>query len=111
MEPRWISVCGGAAVPEAGPEVIATGHEAWIGGRVDDATDDVVVSQGQQVFPLSCARVPAAQADGALIWQQHIVLCVVEYTLCAMHLTATQTCTCNSREQVTDRVHCQYLNW
>lgn len=50
-----ISVCGSAAVPEAGPEVIAAGHEAGVGGRVDDAADNVVVSQGQQVFPLGRA--------------------------------------------------------
>lgn len=85
-----VSVCGGAAVPEAGPEVVAAGHEAGIGGRMDDAAHNVVVSQRQQVFPLGRARVPAAQADGALIRQQHVVLCVVEHTLCAMHLTAAQ---------------------
>lgn len=56
---------------------------------MDDATHNVVVSQRQQVFPLGCARVPAAQANGTLIWQQDVVLCVVEHTLRAMHLTAT----------------------
>ena len=64
-----VSVCGGAAVPEAGPEVVAACHEAGVGGRVDDAADDVVVTQRQQVFPLGRARVPAAQADGALVRQ------------------------------------------
>lgn len=90
MRSGCASVRGGAAVPEAGSEVVAAGHEAGIGGRVDDAADDVVVSQRQQVFPLGRARVPAAQADGALVRQQHVVLCVVEDALCTMHLTAAQ---------------------
>lgn len=64
---------------------------------MDDTADDVVVSEGQQVFPLCRARVPAAQADGALVRQQHIVLRVVEHALSAMHLTAAQTRTCYSR--------------
>lgn len=102
-----VSVCGGAAVPEAGSEVVAAGHEAGIGGRVDNASDDVVVSQRQQVFPLGCARVPAAKADCALVGQQHVVLCVVEHTLRTMHLTAAQPRPCNTqKEHVTRRVHC-----
>lgn len=94
---RWLrdlgkldSVCGGAAVPEARPEVVAAGHEAGVGGRVDDAADDVVVAQRQQVLPFGRAGVPAAQADGALVGQQHVVLSVVEHALGAMHLTAAQ---------------------
>ena len=94
----WVSVCGGTAVPEARPEVVAAGHEARVGGRVDDAAHDVVVSQGQQVLPLGRARVPAAQADGALVRQQHIVLCVVEDALRAVHLTAAQPRTWNRQE-------------
>lgn len=84
------SVGGVAAVPEASPEVVAAGHEAGVGGRVDDAADDVVVAQRQQVLPLGRARVPAAQADGALVRQQHVVLRVVEHALRAVHLTAAQ---------------------
>lgn len=63
-----VSVCGGTAVPETSPEVIAAGHKARIGGRVDNTTHYVVVSQGQQVFPLRRTRVPATQANGAFIW-------------------------------------------
>lgn len=55
-----------------------------------DAADDVVVSQRQQVLPLGRTRVPAAQADGALVRQQHVVLRVVEHALRAMHLPAAQ---------------------
>lgn len=61
---------------------------------MDDAADDVVVAQGQQVLPLGRAGVPAAQADGALVRQQHVVLRVVEHSLCAVHLTTAQTRTC-----------------
>lgn len=32
VEAGRVSVCGGAAVPEAGPEVIAAGHKSRIGG-------------------------------------------------------------------------------
>lgn len=63
-----------------------------------DAAHDVVVSQGQQVLPLGRARVPAAQADGALVRQQHVVLRVVEHALRAMHLTAAQPGACGSRQ-------------
>lgn len=90
MEKRWGSVCGGSAVPEAGPEVIAAGHEARVGGGVHDASHNVIVSQGQQVFALCRARVPAAQADGALVWKQHVILRVVEHALGPVHLAATQ---------------------
>lgn len=104
---RCVSVCGGAAVPEAGSEVVAAGHKAGVGGRVDDAADDVVVSQRQQVFPLGRARVPAAQADGALVRQQDVVLRVVEHALRAMHLPAAQPRACNTQEKhVTRRGHC-----
>lgn len=27
-----VSVCSGASVPEAGPEIVAAGHEAGVGG-------------------------------------------------------------------------------
>lgn len=67
---------------------------------MDDAAHYVVVSQRQQVFPLSRARVPAAQADGALVRQQHVVLCVVEHALRAMHLTPAQSGTCDSRQNM-----------
>lgn len=100
------SVCGGAPVPETCPEIVAAGHEARIGGRVDDAAHNVVVSERQQVFPLGRARVPAAQADGALVRQQHVILCVIEHALGAMHLTPAQTGTWV--EQTTRRIpRCQ----
>lgn len=89
------SVCGCAAVPETGPEVITAGHEARVGWWVDDAADNVIVTQRQQVFPLGCAGVPAAEADGALVGQQHVVLRVVEHALRTVHLTAAQPCACN----------------
>lgn len=89
-------VRGGAAVPEAGTEVVAAGHEARVGGRVHDAAHDVVVAQRQQVLPLGRARVPAAQADGALVRQQHVVLGVVEDALRAVHLAAAQPRTCRT---------------
>lgn len=102
-----VSVCCSTAVPEASPEVVAAGHEAGIGWRVDDAAHDVVVSQRQQVFPLGSARVPAAQADGTLIWQQHVVLCVVEHALCTMHLTAAQPRTYDTQEEhYTKKANC-----
>lgn len=96
----WLHACpcsvgGGAAVPEAGPEVVAAGHEAGVGGRVHDAAHDVVVAQRQQVLPLGRARVPAAQADGALVRQQHVVLRVVEDALSAMHLAPAEPGTCS----------------
>lgn len=86
-------VCGWPPVPEPGPEVIAAGHEARVGGWVHNAAHDVVVAQGQQVSALSCARVPAAQADGPLIWQQHVVFCMVEDSLCPVHLPPAQAST------------------
>lgn len=55
-----------------------------------DASHNVIVSQGQQVFALCRARVPAAQADGALVWKQHVILRVVEHALGPVHLAATQ---------------------
>lgn len=61
-------VCGWPPVPEPGPEVIAASHEAGVGGRMHDTAHDVVVAQGQQVSALSCARIPAAQANGPLVW-------------------------------------------
>ena len=57
---RGVSVGGSTSVPKAGPEVITTGHEAWVGGGVDDTADDVVVTQGQKVLPLCRSGVPAA---------------------------------------------------
>lgn len=88
------SVRGGSAVPEAGPEVVAAGHEARIGGGVHDAAHNVIVSQRQQVLALRRARVPAAQADGALVRQQHVVLGVVEHALGPVHLAAAQPSAC-----------------
>lgn len=95
-----VSVSGSAAVPEAGPEVVTACHKARICGRVDNTAHDVVVSQRQQVFTLSRARVPAAQADGPLIWQQHVVLCMVEHSLRTMHLSAAQPRTYNIQDEL-----------
>lgn len=72
-----------------------------------DAAHDVVVAQGQQVSALSCARVPAAQADGPLVWQQHVVLCMVEDSLCPVHLPPAQASTCVQTERVRARVALQ----
>lgn len=44
LEWRLGSVCGGATVPEAGPEVITAGHEAGVSRRMDDGADYVVVT-------------------------------------------------------------------
>lgn len=57
---------------------------------MDDAAHNVIVSQRQQVFALCRARVPAAQADGALIWKQHVILGVIEHALGPVHLAAAQ---------------------
>lgn len=57
---------------------------------MDDAAHNVIVSQRQQVFALCRARVPAAQADGALVWKQHVILGVVEHALGPVHLAAAQ---------------------
>lgn len=57
---------------------------------MDDAADDVVVAQGEQVLPLRCSGVPAAEADGSLVGQQHVVLRVVEHALRAVHLTTAE---------------------
>lgn len=84
------SVCGGPTVPEAGPEIVTAGHEARVGGGMDDAADNVVVAQRKQVLPFCSPGVPAAEADGSLIRQQNVVLCVVEHALCAMHLTTAK---------------------
>lgn len=65
-----------------------------------DAAHNVVVAQRQQVLPLGRARVPAAQADGALVRQQHVVLRVVEDGLSAMHLAPAQPGTCNQQHRV-----------
>lgn len=91
---KCLLVSGGAAIPESGSEVVAAGHEAGVGGWVDDTAHDVIVAQGEQVLPLGCAWIPAAQADGSLVRQQHIVLCVVENTLSAVRLSPTETRTC-----------------
>lgn len=56
-----------------------------------DAAHDVVVAQRQQVLPLGRAGVPATQADGALVREQHVVLGVVKHGLRAVHLPPTQT--------------------
>lgn len=61
-----------------------------------NAPHDVVVAQRQQVLPLGCARVPAAQADGALVRQQHVVLGVVKDALRAVHLAAAEPCACRT---------------
>lgn len=87
------SVRGGSPVPEPGPVVVAAGHEAGVGGGVHDAAHDAVVAQRQQVPALGGARVPAAQADGSLVGQQHIILCVVEHCLSPVHLAPAQTST------------------
>lgn len=87
------SVCGGPPVPEPGPVVVAAGHEAGVGGGVHDAAHDAVVAQGQEVPALRSPGVPAAQADGPFVWQQHVILCVVEHSLSPVHLAPTQTCT------------------
>lgn len=96
MQPNDCSVCGGPAVPEAGTEVIAARHEAWVSGRVHDAAHNIIMAKWEQVLPLSRARVPTAQADRSLIRQQHIVLCVIKDALRAVCLTATQSCSCNT---------------
>lgn len=59
-----------------------------------DAAHDVVVAQGEQVAALGRARVPAAQADGPLVREQHVVLSVVEHGLCSVHLPPAQAGTC-----------------
>lgn len=58
------------------------------------AAHDVVVAEGEQVPALGCARVPAAQTDGPLVRQQHVVLGVVEHGLCPVHLPPAQAGTC-----------------
>lgn len=87
-------VGGGPPVPEPGSEVVAARHEARVGGRVHDAAHDVVVAQRQQVAALGRPRVPAAQADGPLVRQQHVVLRVVEDGLRPVHLPAAQARAC-----------------
>lgn len=90
---RAPSVRGGSPVPEPGAVVVAAGHEAGVGGGVHDAAHDAVVAQRQQVPALGRARVPAAQADGPLVWQQHVILRVVEHSLSPVHLAPAQTST------------------
>lgn len=91
MQPIGRSVGGGPAVPEPGTEVVTARHEAWVSGRMHNAAHNIVMAKREQVLSLGCARVPTAQADRSLIWQQHVVLCVVKDTLRAMRLTATQS--------------------
>lgn len=91
---KRLSVSGGAAIPESGSEVIAAGHEAWVGGWVYDAAHNVIVAQREQVFSLGCSWVPAAQADGSLIRQQHVVFSVVKNTLSAVCLSTTEPSAC-----------------
>lgn len=87
-------VCSGSPVPEPGPVVVTAGHEARVGGGVDDAAHDAVVPQGQEVPPLCSSGIPAAEAYGPFIWKQHVIFCVVEDSLCPVYLAATQTSTC-----------------
>ena len=100
-------VRGGPPVPEPGSEVVAAGHEAGVGGRVHDAAHDVVVAQGQQVPALGRARVPAAQADGPLVREQHVVLRVVEDGLRPVHLPPAQASACTQ----TDRLRAVEPEW
>lgn len=83
-------VRGRPPVPKPRPEVVAAGHEAGVGGRVHDAAHDVVVAQGEQVPALGRPRVPAAEADGPFVRQQHVVLRVVEHGLRPVHLPSAQ---------------------
>lgn len=61
-----------------------------------DTAHDVVVAQREQVPALGRPRVPAAEADGPLVRQQHAVLRVVEDGLHPMHLLSAQASTCVS---------------
>lgn len=65
-----------------------------------DAAHDVVVAQGQQVAALGGPRVPAAEADGPLVGQQHVVLRVVEDGLRAVHLPPAQARACAETERL-----------
>lgn len=87
-------VRGGSPVPEPGSEVVAARHEAGVGGRVHYAAHDVVVAQGEQVPTLGGTGVPAAQTDGPLVRQQHVVLGVVEHGLRPVHLPPAQAGPC-----------------
>ena len=59
-----------------------------------NAAHDVVVAQREQVPALGRPRVPAAQADGPLVRQQHVVLRVVEDGLRPVHLPPAQASAC-----------------
>lgn len=69
-----------------------------------NAAHDVVVAQGEQVPALGRPRVPAAQADGPLVGQQHVVLRVVEDSLRPVHLPPAQAGTCAETERLGARV-------
>lgn len=45
---------------------------------MNDGPHNIVVTKCKQPLSVSVPRVPAAQAGRALVWEQHIVLCVVE---------------------------------
>jgi hypothetical protein len=65
-----------------------------------NAAHNVVVPQGQQIPALSRPRVPAAEADGPLVRQQHVVLGVVKDGLCPVHLPSTQARACHRNQDV-----------
>lgn len=66
---------------------------------MDDAADDVVVAEREQVLTLGGTRVPAAQADGSFIRQQDVVLRVVKDTLRTVRLTTAKPRPCKSQER------------
>lgn len=65
-----------------------------------DAAHDVVVAQREQVPALGRPRVPAAEADGPLVRQQHVVLRVVEDGLRPVHLPPAQASACTETERL-----------
>lgn len=102
-EPYSVQVAlvrGWSPVPKPCPEVVAARHEAGVRGRVHDAAHNVVVAQGEQVSALGGPRVPAAETDGPLIRQQHVVLRVVEDSLRPVHLPPAQASTCTETERL-----------
>lgn len=97
LSPWWgggSSVRGGAAVPEAGSEVVAASHESGVGWRVNDAAHDVVVTQREEVAAFGRSGVPAAEADSPFVGEKDVVFGVVEHGLSPVNLASAQPSTC-----------------
>ena len=83
-----VGCCRGPFAPEASAIVVAARDEVRGRGRVDNAFDDAVVAEAEQLLTLGVARIPAAQRGGLLVRVEDVVLGVIEDGLGALLLLA-----------------------